>query len=72
LIVVSSDVVFRKKDYELMLARIKDVLTRNGKISLAEVRDLFNTSRKYAQALLEHMDTLGITAREGDYRRLRK
>jgi selenocysteine-specific elongation factor len=72
LILVSSDVVFRKKDYELMLARIKDVLTRNGKISLSEVRDLFNTSRKYAQALLEHMDTLGITAREGDYRRLRK
>jgi selenocysteine-specific elongation factor len=41
-------------------------------ISLAEARDLFNTSRKYAQALLEHLDVLGVTARDGDFRRLRK
>jgi selenocysteine-specific elongation factor len=72
LIVVSPDVIFRNKDYELMTARIKETLTKNGKISLAEVRDLFNTSRKYAQALLEHLDSLGITAREGDFRRLRR
>jgi len=72
LIVVSSEVVFRKQAYERMIVRIKEALTQNGKISLAEVRDLFNTSRKYAQALLEHLDTLGITVREGDYRRMRK
>jgi selenocysteine-specific elongation factor len=71
LILVSSDVVFRRKDYELMLARIKEVLTKNGKISLAEVRDLFHTSRKYAQALLEHLDAQAITVRDGDHRRLR-
>jgi selenocysteine-specific elongation factor len=72
LIPVSSDVIFRKQDYEAMAARIKEMLSQTGKISLAEVRDLFRTSRKYAQALLEHLDTLGITARDGDYRRLRK
>ena len=72
LIIVSSDVIFRKKDYDLMTARIKEMLSQNGKISLAEVRDLFTTSRKYAQALLEHLDALGITVRDGDFRRLRK
>ena len=71
LIAVSSDVIFQKKDYELMTSRIKETLNKNGKISLAEVRDLFTTSRKYAQALLEHLDSLGTTVREGDYRRLR-
>jgi len=48
------------------------MLIQNEKITLAEVRDLMNTSRKYAQALLEHLDTIGTTIRDGDYRRLKK
>jgi selenocysteine-specific elongation factor len=48
------------------------MIKENGKISLAEVRDTFNTSRKYAQALLEHLDSIGETVREGDFRKLRK
>ena len=43
-----------------------------GQITLAEVRDLLGTSRKYAQALLEHMDSEGLTLRVGDARRLRR
>ncbi len=69
---ISQDVILRKTDYDVMTARIKAVLQRNGQITLAEVRDLFNTSRKYAQALLEHLDATGITVRDGDYRKLRK
>jgi len=72
LIPVSAEVVFRKKDYDAMTARIKEALMHKEVISLAEVRDLFNTSRKYAQALLEHLDARGVTTREGDFRRLRK
>jgi selenocysteine-specific elongation factor len=52
--------------------RIKNVLLQNETLTLAEVRDLFTTSRKYAQALLEHLDAAGLTVRDGDYRRLRK
>ncbi|HMB22828.1 MAG TPA: selenocysteine-specific translation elongation factor, partial [Anaerolineales bacterium] len=66
LIIVSSDVVFRRRDYDLMVDRIKTEIQQKDKITLADVRDLFNTSRKYAQALLEHMDTIGITTRDGD------
>lgn len=69
---VSSEIVFRKRDYDLMVAKVHDTLIQNGRITLAEVRDLFNTSRKYAQALLEHLDLSGFTMREGDYRKLRK
>jgi selenocysteine-specific elongation factor len=65
-------VIFRKQDYDLAVAKIVSILQENGKVSLAEVRDLFNTSRKYAQALLEHLDAIGITVRAGDYRKLRK
>ncbi len=68
---VSAEVVFRKTDYDAMVTRVRLALAQNGQISLAEVRDLFGTSRKYAQALLEHLDATGVTRRDGDYRRLR-
>jgi selenocysteine-specific elongation factor len=71
LVTVSDEVVFRKTDYEKMVARIRQALQQKGKITLAEVRDLLNTSRKYVQALLEYLDAIGITARDGDYRKLR-
>lgn len=69
---VSQEVIFHKEDYDTMVTKVKMALTQNGQISLAEVRDLFNTSRKYAQALLEHLDTIGMTMRDGDFRKLRK
>ena len=68
---VSAEIVFRKADYEAMVARVRAAIGQKGQISLAEVRDLFGTSRKYAQALLEHLDATGITRREGDYRKLK-
>jgi selenocysteine-specific elongation factor len=72
LIPVSADVIFRKSDYDSIQARIKHTIETHGKISLAEARDQFNTSRKYAQALLEHFDSIGFTVRDGDFRKLRK
>ncbi|MBI1792990.1 MAG: selenocysteine-specific translation elongation factor [Chloroflexi bacterium] len=71
LVAISADVVFRKADYDLMVSKTIAALRSSGQITLAEVRDLFNTSRKYAQALLEHLDAIGVTIRDGDYRKLR-
>ena len=70
LVAVSDEVVFRKTDYKTMVEKIRQVLQLKGQISLAEVRDLLNTSRKYVQALLEHLDAIGVTVRDGDFRRL--
>ena len=71
LVPVSGEVVFRKEDYDSMVSQVRAVLAEKGQITLAEVRDLFRTSRKYAQALLEHLDATGVTRRDGDSRRLR-
>jgi selenocysteine-specific elongation factor len=38
---------------------------------VAQFRDLFQTSRKYALAVLEHLDEVGVTQRDGDLRRLK-
>ncbi|MFP3854264.1 MAG: selenocysteine-specific translation elongation factor [Anaerolineales bacterium] len=70
LIQVSPDVVFRRDAYQGMVKSVRNALSENDKITVAEARDRFDTSRKYIMALLEHMDEKGITVREGDYRRL--
>jgi len=65
---VSDSVVFAAAAYDEMVARIVAHIKSKGKITLAETRDLFNTSRKYAQALLEHLDQEKVTRRVGDER----
>ena len=71
LIPIPPDVVFRKQDYDLMLSEIMDLIKNKGSVTAAEVRDHFNTSRRYVLALLEYLDARGITRREGDSRRLK-
>jgi len=68
---IPPDVVFRKQDYDMMISEVIDLLKSRSTITAAEVRDHFNTSRRYVLALLEHMDTQGITEREGDIRHLK-
>ncbi len=68
---VSPDVVFRHADYQEMVSVIESVLKNRESITVAEVRDLLKTTRKYALALMEHLDTIGVTIRDGDVRRLK-
>jgi selenocysteine-specific elongation factor len=68
LVAVSAEVVFSRAIYEGMVRAIKAELERRSQITLADVRDLFGTSRRYAQSLLEHLDRIGVTRRIGDAR----
>jgi selenocysteine-specific elongation factor len=72
LVKVSEEVVFSPPVYEAMVQRILDHLRAEGKITVAQVRDAFGTSRKYALALMEHLDARRVTRRVGDERVLRK
>ena len=58
------------------LSRVRDLIidigNRNGgAITLAQLRDALGTSRKFAQALLEHFDSEKLTIRRGDVHVLR-
>jgi selenocysteine-specific elongation factor len=68
---VGEGVVFTAEAYREMVERIRAHLEREGTVTLAQVRDMFGASRKYAQALLEHLDQRGVTRRVGDERVLR-
>ncbi|MFH0913908.1 MAG: SelB C-terminal domain-containing protein [Chloroflexota bacterium] len=65
---VGDNVVFLAVAYQEMVKKVTEHLKAKGKVTLAEVRDLFQTSRKYAQALLEHLDREKVTKRVGDER----
>ena len=50
---------------------IKEYLEKNQTLTVAEFRELVQTSRKYAVPFLEYCDRQGITVRDGNYRKLR-
>lgn len=68
---VNQDVIFSARAFEEMKDRIVEEARAEGKISVGRVRDMFETSRKYALALMEFLDQQKITRRVGDDRVLR-
>ena len=71
LVRLSEDVLLLGETYDEMVGGIVEHIKENGSMTVAQVRDLFNTSRKYALALMEHLDEQKITRRVGDERVLR-
>jgi selenocysteine-specific elongation factor len=55
--------------YEKMIAGLKNFYGNKPDMTVAEFRDVLNTSRKYALPLLEYLDSHKITLRVGDVRK---
>jgi selenocysteine-specific elongation factor len=55
-----------------LVARVVAICERDGSATIASVRDELGTSRKYAQAILEHMDATKVTLRRDDEHVLRR
>lgn len=68
LVQIGTDIVYRADDYAQIVAALRQFLENHGRISAAQARDLLSTSRKYAIALLEHLDETRVTRRVGDER----
>ena len=51
---------------------VTELIGRDGSITIATLRDELQTSRRYAQALLEALDAERVTLRVGDERVLRR
>jgi selenocysteine-specific elongation factor len=65
---VSTEVLFLPETLALLIGAVRDQITAAGTVTVADLRDRFKTSRKYALALLEYLDATGLTRREGDGR----
>jgi selenocysteine-specific elongation factor len=71
LVRVSESVLFLGETYREMVDRVLSHIGQEGSITVAQVRDMFQASRKYALALMEHLDDQRVTKRVGDERVLR-
>jgi selenocysteine-specific elongation factor len=58
--------------YASLVKQVQEHIQAHGAITVAQARDLFNSSRKYVLGLLEHLDAIGVTRRMGDERVLRR
>jgi selenocysteine-specific elongation factor len=72
LVKMNDEICFLKQVYERMTKRVVEHLQKKGKITIADVRDMFGSSRKYALPFLGYLDNRGITLRVGDDRVLRQ
>jgi selenocysteine-specific elongation factor len=68
---MNESVVFAADAYREMVERLRAHLALHGSITVAQVRDMFGASRKYALGLMEHLDDIRLTRRVGDERVLR-
>ena len=69
LLVESDGIYFAASGVEQAAQLVAQLLEDKPEgFTVAEARDVWNTSRKYALALLGHMDRVGMTRRNGDYR----
>lgn len=71
LVRIHPEVVFTPEALEEMEDGVVRLIRTEGSVTIAQVRDLFRTSRKYAVALMEHLDQEHVTRRTGDARVLR-
>src|SRR5437764_7286620 len=67
-VAIADGVHLGRAAYEEMVAAALGAIDAQGSVTVAALRDRFGTSRKYALALLEHLDDERITRRVGDAR----
>jgi selenocysteine-specific elongation factor len=65
---VQADVILEREAYAALVEGALALIDARESVTASELRDQFQTSRKYAIALLEHLDSRGVTLRRGDAR----
>jgi selenocysteine-specific elongation factor len=69
LVRITEEVYLHSEVEAEMRRRIAERLASGGAgLTVAEIRDLLGTTRKYAVPLCEYLDRVGVTRREGDLR----
>jgi len=66
---ISSEAYLHAESYRALIEKIDERLAATGALTIADCKELFGFSRKYAVPILEYLDREGITRREGDARR---
>ena len=66
LILLTPQICLYRNVYDTILQATQTHFESNDSLTLAQLRDLLQTSRKYAQAIIEYFDKIHITKKDGD------
>ena len=67
---IGRDLYAHRDAVAVVADRARAIIAAEGAVTLARLRDELGTSRKYAEALLEHLDAARVTKRLPDDRRV--
>jgi selenocysteine-specific elongation factor len=70
LVAITDDIYLHTDTEAEMRRRVRDKLAGGPGVTVAEIRDLLGTTRKYAVPFCEYLDRVGVTQRQGDLRLL--
>jgi len=70
LVRISDSIYITDSVFHTMIEKLKAFFSKKPEMTVAEFRDILNTTRKYALPLLEYLDSHNITLRVGDVRKL--
>ena len=70
LVRINDSMYITSSTYRKMVENLKGFFSKKSEMTIAEFRDILNTSRKYALPFLEYLDSNKITLRIGDIRKL--
>jgi selenocysteine-specific elongation factor len=68
IILITPDIAYTVSAFEQIVAKVLEHIEAHGSIDAKTLRDLIGASRKYAIGILEYLDQIGITKRDGDVR----
>jgi selenocysteine-specific elongation factor len=69
---VKPELYYSRARLDAACQRAVGLARERGELTLPGLRDALGTSRKYAQALLDHLDASKVTVRHGDRHVLRR
>ncbi len=72
LVRIDSSLCFYQEIFDKIKEMTIKYLTKNKKMTVADMRDMIKTTRKYAVPLCEYFDSINLTMRIGDERVLRE
>ena len=68
MIELKEGILYRKSDFDKIKESVVEFIRKNGPSTVSQIKDHLQTSRKYAVPILEKLDQLELTRREGDKR----
>ena len=72
LIRMGDGILFHRDAVEDAQAKLRSHLEEHGSMTAGDAKNLLGSTRKYSIPLLEYLDQIGFTVRQGDKRMLKK